>query len=181
MVYKILKFFISLSLFLSNVSFGQNDNILFLMDNVPSSKNVNIASFDDSIKFNFSVPLLSSIQTSLNSDFVYDNIIKRKIDNSKFIDTNSFLNSLTNKNEISFYSKFNLLRLGFKVKNDYIDISVDEKINFDLVLDSTSSERYPEYEVNLASSREDYFRELCEEGLIERYGSESYIHRRSAL
>ena len=58
MVYKILKFFISLSLFLSNVSFGQNDNILFLMDNVPSSKNVNIASFDDSIKFNFSVPLL---------------------------------------------------------------------------------------------------------------------------
>ena len=42
---------ISLSLFLSNVSFGQNDNILFLMDNVPSSKNVNIASFDDSIKF----------------------------------------------------------------------------------------------------------------------------------
>ena len=135
MVYKILKFFISLSLFLSNVSFGQNDNILFLMDNVPSSKNVNIASFDDSIKFNFSVPLLSSIQTSLNSDFVYDNIIKRKIDNSKFIDTNSFFNSLTNKNEISFYSKLNLLRLGFKVKNDYIDISIDEKINFDLSTD----------------------------------------------
>ena len=135
MAYKILKFFISISLFLSNVSFGQNDNILFLMDNVPSSKNVNIASFDDSIKFNFSVPLLSSIQTSLNSDFVYDNIIKRKIDNSKFIDTNSFFNSLTNKNEISFYSKLNLLRLGFKVKNDYIDISIDEKINFDLSTD----------------------------------------------
>ena len=37
--------------------------------------------------------------------------------------------------EISFYSKFNLLRLGFKVKNDYIDISVDEKINFDLSTD----------------------------------------------
>ena len=51
-------------------------------------------------------------------------------------------------------------------------LEIAEKINFDLVLDSTSSERYPEYEVNLASSREDYFRELCEEGLIERYGSE---------
>ena len=134
MVYKILKFFITF-LLLSNISFGQNDNILFLMDNVPSSKNVNIASFNDSIKFNFSIPLLSSIQTSLNSDFVYDNIIKRKIDNSKFIDTNSFLNSLKNKNEISFYSKFNLLRLGFKVKNYYLDIRVDEKINFDLSTD----------------------------------------------
>ena len=105
------------------------------MENVPSSKNVNIASYDDSIKFNFSVPLLSGIQTSLNSDFVYDNIIKRKIDNSKFIDPNSFLNSLTNKNEISFYSKLNLIRLGFKVKNSYIDLSVDEKINFDLSTD----------------------------------------------
>ena len=51
-------------------------------------------------------------------------------------------------------------------------LEIAEKINFDLVLDSTSSERYPEYEVNLSSSREDYFRELCEEGLIERYGSE---------
>ena len=105
------------------------------MENVPSSKNVNIASYDDSIKFNFSVPLLSGIQTSLNSDFVYDNIIKRKIDNSKFIDPNSFLNSLTNKNEISFYSKLNLLRLGFKVKNNYIDLSFDEKINFELSTD----------------------------------------------
>ena len=123
--YKLLKFFPFLSLLLPNISFGQNDNILFLMENVPSSKNVNIASYDDSIKFNFSVTLLSGIQTSLNSDFVYDNIIKRKIDNSKFIDPNSFLNSLTNKNEISFYSKLNLIRLGFKVKNSYIDLSVD--------------------------------------------------------
>lgn len=105
------------------------------MENVPSSKNVNIASYDDSIQFNFSVPLLSGIQTSLNSDFVYDNIIKRKINNSKFIDPNSFLNSLTNKNEISFYSKLNLLRLGFKVKNNYIDLSFDEKINFELSTD----------------------------------------------
>ena len=51
-------------------------------------------------------------------------------------------------------------------------LEIAEKIDFDMVLDSTSSERYPEYEVNLASSREDYFRELCEEGLVERYGSE---------
>ena len=51
-------------------------------------------------------------------------------------------------------------------------LEISEKIDFDMVLDSTSSERYPEYEVNLASSREDYFRELCEEGLVERYGSE---------
>ena len=51
-------------------------------------------------------------------------------------------------------------------------LEIAEKIDFDMVLDSTSSERYPEYEVNLGSSREDYFRELCEEGLIDRYGSE---------
>ena len=51
-------------------------------------------------------------------------------------------------------------------------LEIAEKIDFDMVLDSTSSERYPEYEINSGSSREDYFRELCEEGLIDRYGSE---------
>ena len=48
-------------------------------------------------------------------------------------------------------------------------LEIAEKIDFDMVLDSTSSERYPEYEINSGSSREDYFRELCEEGLIDRY------------
>ena len=52
-------------LFLSFNLSAQNENILYLMDNVPSSKDVNISSYEDSIKFNFSVPLISSFYTNL--------------------------------------------------------------------------------------------------------------------
>ena len=51
-------------------------------------------------------------------------------------------------------------------------LEIAEKIDFNMVLDSTSSERYPEYEINTGSSRKDYFRDLCEQGLAERYGTE---------
>ena len=33
---------------------------------------------------------------------------------------------------LDFYSNLNLLRLGFKVKNNYIDLSFEKKINFEL-------------------------------------------------
>ena len=44
---------------MTKISFGQVDNMLFLMDNVPSARNVNIATYDDSTKFHFAFPIIS--------------------------------------------------------------------------------------------------------------------------
>lgn len=49
-------------------------------------------------------------------------------------------------------------------------LEIAEKCNLTLKLDSTSSEKYPQYEPPGEKSREQYFRDLCWEGLRERYG-----------
>ena len=51
-------------------------------------------------------------------------------------------------------------------------IEVANKCNVELVLDSTSSEKYPEFDSPDGSPRDDYFRKLCLKGLEERYGAE---------
>ncbi|MED5586744.1 MAG: DNA polymerase III subunit alpha [Verrucomicrobiota bacterium] len=51
-------------------------------------------------------------------------------------------------------------------------LEIAEKVNFEMQLDATSSERYPEYDVSGESSKEVYFRNLCEEGLSFRYGEQ---------
>ncbi len=133
MVYKKINLIVIFLAISSNLLFGQSNSMLFLMDNVPSTRNVNVAAYDDSVKFNFSLPLLSSIQASANSDFLYSNIIKKRpLDGSKFLDVNSFLASLEEENNINLEAKFNILRFGFKVKESYVSFSVDEKINFDV-------------------------------------------------
>ena len=133
MAYKRINLFLILFTFISNISFGQAGNVLFLMDNIPSARNVNVAAFDDSVKFNFSLPLISSIESYTNSDFLYSNIIKkRSVDDSKYLDVNSFLASLKDENNINFEAKFNLLRFGFKIRESYLSFSIDEKINFDV-------------------------------------------------
>ena len=83
MAYKRINLFLILFTFISNISFGQAGNILFLMDNIPSARNVNVAAFDDSVKFNFSLPLISSIESYTNSDFLYSNIIKKRSSQDK--------------------------------------------------------------------------------------------------
>jgi DNA polymerase-3 subunit alpha len=51
-------------------------------------------------------------------------------------------------------------------------LEIAEKVEFELQLDATSAERYPEYPFPEESSREEYFRNLCDEGLVERYGKQ---------
>ncbi len=51
-------------------------------------------------------------------------------------------------------------------------LEIAEKCDFKLVLDSTSSERYPQYDSPDGSPRESYFRNLCWTGLEARYGKE---------
>ncbi len=48
-------------------------------------------------------------------------------------------------------------------------LEIAEKCNVELVLDPTSSEKYPQFESPDGSPREEYFRKVCFEGLAQRY------------
>lgn len=49
-------------------------------------------------------------------------------------------------------------------------LEIAEKCNVELVLDPTSSEKYPQFDSPDGSPREEYFRKVCFEGLEKRYG-----------
>ncbi len=49
---------------------------------------------------------------------------------------------------------------------------IAERCNVSIKLDSTSTERYPEFATPDGSPREEYLRKVCFEGLIKRYGEE---------
>ncbi|MBQ5665689.1 MAG: DNA polymerase III subunit alpha [Akkermansia sp.] len=49
---------------------------------------------------------------------------------------------------------------------------IAERCNTSIKLDSTSTERYPEFAPDDGSTREEYLRKICYEGLAERYGKD---------
>lgn len=49
---------------------------------------------------------------------------------------------------------------------------IAERCNTSIRLDSTSTERYPEFDTPDGSPREEYLRKICYKGLAERYGAE---------
>lgn len=49
-------------------------------------------------------------------------------------------------------------------------LEIAEKCNVELVLDPTSSEKYPQFDSPDGSPREEYFRQVCFDGLSKRYG-----------
>jgi len=51
-------------------------------------------------------------------------------------------------------------------------IEIADKCNVELVLDPTSSEKYPQFDSPDGSPRDEYFRKVCYDGLKMRYGEE---------
>ena len=51
-------------------------------------------------------------------------------------------------------------------------VRIAERCNTSIKLDSTSTERYPEFDTPDGSPREEYLRKICYQGLAERYGKE---------
>lgn len=49
---------------------------------------------------------------------------------------------------------------------------IADRCNLEIHLDSTSSEKYPQFDSPDGSPRDDYFRRVCQEGLVKRYGEE---------
>ncbi len=55
-------------------------------------------------------------------------------------------------------------------------LEIAEKCELDIRLDSTSIDRYPLYNPENGMDRSDYLRQLCEEGLIQRYGRDRALN-----
>jgi DNA polymerase-3 subunit alpha len=55
-------------------------------------------------------------------------------------------------------------------------LEIAEKCALDIRLDSTSIDRYPLYNPENGMDRSDYLRQLCEEGLIKRYGRDRALN-----
>ncbi len=55
-------------------------------------------------------------------------------------------------------------------------VRIAERCNTSIKLDSTSTERYPEFATPDGSPREEYLRKICYEGLADRYGKERAEH-----
>ncbi len=51
-------------------------------------------------------------------------------------------------------------------------LEIAGRCNVELKLDSTSSEKYPQFEAPDGSPREEYLMRVCQEGLVKRYGAE---------
>ncbi len=51
-------------------------------------------------------------------------------------------------------------------------LEIAERCNVNLKLDSTSSEKYPQFGTPDGSPREEYLMRVCQEGLVKRYGEE---------
>jgi DNA polymerase III subunit alpha len=51
-------------------------------------------------------------------------------------------------------------------------LRIAERCNVSIKLDSTSSEKYPQFPTPDGSPREEYMMKLCQEGLVKRYGAE---------
>ena len=51
-------------------------------------------------------------------------------------------------------------------------LRIAERCNVTIKLDSTSSEKYPQFPTPDGSPREEYMMKLCQEGLLKRYGAE---------
>ncbi len=49
-------------------------------------------------------------------------------------------------------------------------LEIADKCNLEIKLDSSSSEKYPQFESPDGTPRGDYFRRLCREGLVKRFG-----------
>lgn len=122
-------FFTSILLFNNSVK-AQYLDITYFMRNTPFSYKMNPAQMPTS-SFYVNLPALSGINLDFKtSGFSYNDLIKRRNDDSLYFDFKGFYNSLSNSNYIKLNGNFELFGFGFNVgKKNYISLGVD--MNFD--------------------------------------------------
>lgn len=111
---------------------AQNDLTLYNMNFVHTRLNLNPA-FRPQAKVNFAVPGIGSTMIAFsNSGFVYNDFMKKRADDSTYIDLNGMLGGMKPKNFLSSAFKFQLFDLGIKIGAGYLRLHAQERIEMRL-------------------------------------------------
>jgi len=129
---KNLKFLtLSLAFVISCWASAQQDLTLYNMEVVPQRMYANPAFFPTYSKVNIGLPMLSSQYLNFsNNGFKYSDVIKRRSDDSLYLDYDNMLSKLAKNNYISVAYQPDLLSFGFRIKQkNYFSVNVTEKVN----------------------------------------------------
>lgn len=116
-------------LFFAIYSMNAQDRMLTHMHSVPQA-NQNNPAFTVPYKFYIGIPGLSSVNVSLQNPFAYGDVVKRRSDDSLYIDPQSFLKTFSKNNITSFDLKENVLDFGFRIKNNFFTFTQSIRGNF---------------------------------------------------
>lgn len=116
------------ALVLSHSLSAQNDVSIHLLQIVPQSCYTN-PSFSPQAKVYVGLPAFSSIYFGLShSGFAYRDLVKKRADDSLYLDFNNMLEKMGKSNYLSLNYNHELLAFGFRVKKNYFSFAATEKI-----------------------------------------------------
>ncbi len=111
-------------------SYSQQDLTIHLMPVIPQSNYTNPA-FKPVPKWYFGFPALSSFYIGVgHSGFVYKDLIHRRFDDSLEVQMDNIINKLGKKNCLSADITEEILSFGIRVKKNFFNFSITEKISF---------------------------------------------------
>lgn len=124
------KIFILLFCIISLGSFGQQDFIMYGLNNIPQSRYNNPANRFEG-KFYIGLPGISSNYFSFgNSGFAYSDVVKKDGD-SLLLDFNSLLSEVEDQNYMSFSTEIDILSFGITLSDrTQLMVNITEKVNF---------------------------------------------------
>ncbi|MDP4266390.1 MAG: DUF5723 family protein [Bacteroidota bacterium] len=126
---------------INNIGKAQNNLTIYNMKSIPQSNQTNPAVIPD-CKLYIGMPVLSSIYVGLsNSGFAYNDLVRRRSDDSLYIDMDNAISKMKSKNNyLSFDFSTELFSLGFKIKSNYLTFGENERVtaNFNYPSDIVS-------------------------------------------
>lgn len=108
---------------------AQNDLTLYNMNFVHTRLNLNPA-FRPQAKVNFAVPGIGSTMFSFsNSGFVYNDFMRKRADDSTYIDLDKMLGAMKPKNFMAMNMRLQLFDLGIKIGAGYLRLHSQERVD----------------------------------------------------
>jgi len=107
---------------------GQVARSMYFMDNIPQANTLNPA-FTMPYNIYVGVPLISSSYVGFENSFSFNDLTRRRADDSLSIDREGFLKKLEDKNYFSFEINNELLKGGIRLKNSYFHFGISKIFN----------------------------------------------------
>lgn len=114
-----IAFFLIVSIFKSEAQ----DRMLAHMNTVPQSLDANPAATLP-YKFYIGMPALNNFYLGFQNPFAYQDIVKRRSDDSLWVDQNGFIDALSsNRNLMFLENRMDIINFGFRIKKNFFTLS----------------------------------------------------------